>query len=237
MTWEGKSVLVVVPARGGSKGIPRKNLSLVGGLSLIQHVAKVVSQLDWVDAAVLSTDDIEIAEHGINCGLDSPFMRPDYLATDEASSIDMWRHSWLECEAMHNKTYDVSILLEPTSPMRTPQDIEAAITLLVKSKRSAVVTVSPTPAHFTPEKLLKLDHDNVISFYLESGASHFRRQTIPKYYHRNGICYVVTRDSLINRKNIIQDDCTALIIKHAVVNIDEPIDLEWAEFLYAKLEN
>ena len=93
MTWDGLSVLAIVPARGGSKGVPRKNLREVGGLSLIGWAAKTIADLPWIDQGVLSTDDVEMAEEGRLRGLEVPFLRPDELATDMADSVDMWQHA------------------------------------------------------------------------------------------------------------------------------------------------
>ena len=101
MSWRNRSVLAVVPARGGSKGIPRKNLAQIGGKSLVAHAAGLVAELDWLDGAVLSTDDHEIAEEGVRHGLSVPFLRPPDLATDTARGVDTWRHAWLASEAFY----------------------------------------------------------------------------------------------------------------------------------------
>lgn len=231
MAWASQRVLGVVPARGGSKGIPRKNLAVVAGQSLLGRVGSVAGALPWLDAAVLSTDDVEIAQEGRRCGLEVPFMRPPALAFDEASSIDVWRHAWLECEKLHGRRYDLSVLLEPTSPMRRRQDVERTVAALVERGSDGAATVSRAPAHFTPEKCLTVDDGGVIHFYLPEGERHFRRQTISPYYFRNGICYAVTRKALVEERNIIQRNCVAVIIDRPVANIDEPLDLEWAGFL------
>lgn len=119
MSFRSHTVLAVVPARGGSKGIPRKNLRTIGGRSLVAHA-------DWIDAAVFSTDDAEIAEEGRHNGLKVSFMRPPRLAHDRAGSIAVWRHAWLASESHFGARFDLSVLLEPTSPMRRPEDVERA---------------------------------------------------------------------------------------------------------------
>src|SRR5687767_8473706 len=156
MSLRGLKILAVVPARGGSKGIPRKNLQPVGGISLVGRAAQVIAQLPWVDAALLSTDDDEIAAEALRHGLPAPFRRPSELSGDRANSIDMWCHAWLEAEKHHSQTFDVSILLEPTSPLRTPQDVERTVLAMIEGQRGAAVTVSRTPAHFTPHKTLTI---------------------------------------------------------------------------------
>ena len=127
MAWKGRSVLAVIPARGGSKGIPRKNLCKVGGLSLIAHVARTTRALGWIDRAVLTTDDQEMAEEGQKHGLEVPFMRPDELATDSAGPSEMWRHAWTESEKHFGCEFDVSLLLQPTTPLRRLEEVERTV--------------------------------------------------------------------------------------------------------------
>ena len=230
MPLRGHTVLAVVPARGGSKAIPRKNLCHVGGLSLVARAARTASGLPWIDARILSTDDRDIADEGLAHGLDVPFMRPDDLSGDLANSVDMWRHAWLESEKHYGKRFDVSVLLEPTSPLRRAQDITDTVELLLSGDYKAAATVSPAPAHFTPHKCLTVQ-DGMLGFYHDAGARHSIRQTIPTYYFRNGICYAVRRKTLIEEKMILGDHCAAQIVERPIVNIDEPFDLELAEFM------
>jgi CMP-N,N'-diacetyllegionaminic acid synthase len=234
MTPEGLSVLAVVPARGGSKGIPRKNLQPVGGVSLVGRAARVVAELPWIDAAVLSTDDEEIAEEGRSHGLDVPFRRPDELSGDRATSGDMWRHAWLEAERHFGRRFDLSVLLEPTSPLRRPEDVERAVRTLVEGGHPAAVTVSPTPGHFTPHKTLTLSEQGTLGFYLEGGRRFSLRQSIPRYFHRNGLCYAVTRRHLVDDGLIVDGGAAAVVVERPVVNVDEPLDLELAEWLLAR---
>lgn len=230
MAIEGKSVLAVVPARGGSKSIPRKNLAEVCGVSLVGHAGLTLGKLDWVDAAVLSTDDEEIAEEGKKYGLDVPFLRPEELASDTATSLDMWRHVWKQCEEFYGMTFDISLLLEPTSPLRRPEDIEQTALEVVRNGCPAAVTVSPTPAHFTPEKTLLLDEDNNITYYIgQEGHKFHNRQAIPSYYHRNGICYALTRHRLLD-EGIILQGAHPIVIDRPIVNIDELVELEMASW-------
>ena len=231
MTFRAHTVLAVVPARGGSKGIPRKNLCKIGGRSLVAHAARVIAALEWIDAAVLSTDDAEITEEGRRNRLDVPFMRPPELADDRADSISVWRHAWLASETHFGCRFDLSVLLEPTSPMRRPEDIESALNTLLDGGTKAVVSVSRTPAHYTPERTLRIDSEGLVGPYLRDGLRYTARQTIPPYYHRNGIVYAVTRASLVDEKNLMKNSCAAVVIEREVVNIDTPRDLAWAAFL------
>ena len=228
---DGLTVLAVVPARGGSKSIPRKNLKMVGGVSLVGRAAQVAAALPMIDAALISTDDAEIAVEATAHGLDAPFMRPPELSGDTATSVDMWRHAWLAAEAHYGKRFDLSVLLEPTSPLRRPEDVERTLRALIDSGAPAAATVSPMPAHYTPHKTLKINEKGEIEFYLEDGAKHSLRQGIPAYYHRNGLCYAVTRDHLVDKGCIIDRGAIAVVIDRPVVNIDDMFELELAEWL------
>jgi len=234
MAVRGRSVLGVVPARAGSKGIPGKNLRPVGGITLVGRAAALLAGLSWVDARVISTDGEEIAREAVRCGIDAPFMRPDEHSGDMATSVQMWRHAWLASEAHYGTQFDISILLEPTSPLRLAEDVERTVALLLDNDAAGAMTVSHTPAHYTPHKTLTLSAEARVGFYLAEGGSYATRQKIPHYYHRNGIGYAVTRQSLVERGEIIGEDTRALVIEREIVNIDDPFDLEFADWLLAR---
>lgn len=234
MAFRGLRVLAVVPARGGSKGILRKNLSLIGGRTLIAHTASIIAALPWIDVAILSTDDDEIAAEGLRAGLRVPFRRPAELASDIASSADMWRHAWLACETAGSTAFDASVLLEPTSPLRMPEDVERTLATMIEGEHAAAATVSPTPAHFAPGKAVVLDGAGLIDFYGPPGMRVTRRQDLKASFHRNGVCYAVKRHTLFERDAIIEHDCAGVVIERPVVNIDEPDDLELAQWLWSK---
>lgn len=234
MSYKGLKILAVIPARGGSKGIPRKNLRKIAGTSLVGHAAKIVQSIAWIDRSILSTDDAEIVEEGRNWGLDVPFIRPAELAADDAGSTDMWKHAWLESEAHFEGKFDISILLEPTSPLRLVEDITRTVDALIDSGCDAAATFSRAPAHFTPYKCLTVDAKGIIGFYHKCGRQFSIRQKIPHFYFRNGICYAVKRHTLIEKGMIIEENCKAVIIERPVVNIDDDHELEIAEFLFQK---
>ncbi len=227
-------ILAVVPARGGSKGIPRKNLQIVGDLSLVARAARCARECGICDAMVLSTDDEEIAAEGRAHGLAVPFMRTAELASDAASSVDMWRDAWLRSESAFDTRFDISVLLEPTSALRRPSDIKIVVDRLVRTGAAAAATFSATPAHFSPEKTLTVDNAGRVGFYLPDGGKYARRQLIRSYYHRNGLCYAVRRETLIVKGHIIEQDCAAVIVDRPVVNIDDPLELELARFLLTR---
>ncbi|MBM3503024.1 MAG: acylneuraminate cytidylyltransferase family protein [Alphaproteobacteria bacterium] len=232
MTIAGKSILAVVPARGGSKGIPGKNLRTVGGTSLVGRAARFARALPWVDAALISTDDEMIAEEARRHGLDDFFRRPPELAGDYATSVAMWQHAWRAAECHYGRIFDVSILLEPTSPLRISHDAERTVRAVAVDGHAAAATISRTPAHFTPQKTLLVADDGRIRFYVADGTQFSNRHLIPAYYHRNGLCYAVERTHLLEHGQIIDRSCQAIIVDRPVVNIDDVHDLHFAEWLF-----
>ena len=183
---------------------------------------------------MISTDDARIAAEAGRYGIDAPFLRPAHLATDTATSADMWRHAWLAAEAHYAMRFDVSLLLEPTSPLRCEGDLAATMEALVGGRHRSAATVSPTPAHFTPHKTLTVDDNGRVGFYRADGAAFATRQRIPSYFHRNGLCYAATRATLVDDGEIIGDDCVAVVVDRPVVNIDDAFELELAEWLLSR---
>ncbi len=209
MSMDSHKILAVVPARGGSKGIPGKNLRKIAGISLVGRAGLITQELPWLDAAVISTDDTEIAEEGEKFGLAAPFLRPADLSGDAAKSDDAWRHAWLEAETYYETEFQISVLLEPTSPLRSATDVTKTVETLIRTGSQSAITVSETPDHYAPEKLFVLREGNV-DFYVQSGRDISRRQQLPSYYNRNGICYAMWREQLMNGEPIIGKNCAAV---------------------------
>ncbi|MEP4378234.1 MAG: acylneuraminate cytidylyltransferase family protein [Alphaproteobacteria bacterium] len=234
MSWADGSrspaVLAVIPARGGSKGIPGKNMKRLGGLTLVGRATRLAVSQNWIDQVIVSTDDAEIAAEVARQGGDAPFLRPADLAGDTASSDDMWRHAWRSAEDHYGRRFDVSVLLEPTSPLRQPADLTATMTALFGGAFHGAATVSPTPAHYAPQKTLTVNEGRV-GFLLEEGARTARRQDVPPLYHRNGLCYALRREPFLDGAPILDEACAAVIIERPIANIDEPFELELAEWL------
>lgn len=231
MTPSGMSLLSVIPARAGSKGIPNKNLQEITGLSLVGRAVLLSIEVDWIDDTVLSTDSELIASEGLKYGALVPFLRPPELATDYANSKLVWKHAFEEVEKKFDRKFDLSVLLEPTSPMRQKADIENSIKLLESGRFDCVVTVSRTPSSYTPEKTLVVGDGGKLRPYVKGRTDSTIRQTLPPYYHRNGVCYVATRDHLLSNFPIISGNCGALVCKDYIVNIDDPMDLAIATIM------
>lgn len=231
MSYQGRTVLVVVPARGGSKGIPGKNLAKVAGLSLIGHAARVARALRWADRALLTTDDPAIAAEGRAHGLDVPFTRPAALATDTAAAVDVWRHAWLAAEDHYRMGFDVAVYLQPTTPLREAHEVEAVVRAVVEGGHKAATTVSRVPGHFSPHKIMTMDAGGRLGFFLPEGARVVARQQAPVTWYRNGLAYAARRATVVDEGHIVEDDCVGIAIDRPLANIDEPVDLVIAEAL------
>ena len=229
-------VLAVIPARGGSKGVPGKNLREVGGASLVARAAAVARAVPRVGPAVLSTDDPAIAAEGRRVGLDVPFVRPAELAGDLALGVDAWRHAWLASEEAFGRRFELSVLLEPSSPLRRAEDVERTLDAVLAGPHLAAATVSPTPAHFTPHKTLTIDEAGHLRPLLDPADSPSLRQLIPAQHHRNGLCYAARREAVVDARTIVEDRCVAVVVARPVVNVDTELDLELADWLLAREE-
>ena len=231
MAYMGQSILAVVPARGGSKGIPKKNLLRLGGRSLVAHASSIAQSLSWIDRSIISTDDPELLQEGISNGLDAPFLRPHTLSGDYASSLAMWQHALLESEIFFETTFDVSILLEPTSPFRRPEHIKSTVEKLIVGQYDSVFTVSQTDSKQHPMKQLVIT-DNKVKYYETDGNKITARQELKDVYHKNGIVYAITRECLVEHRDLINQNSSTLLIEDPTVNIDTEWDFRIAEWLF-----
>jgi CMP-N,N'-diacetyllegionaminic acid synthase len=231
--FQDNSILVVVPARGGSKGVKLKNIYPLAGKPLIAYTGELVQQLAYVDRAVVSTDHEKIAEAALACGLDVPFYRPESLSGDLISDWDVLNHALREMEAQDGKQYDIVLMLQPTSPLRKPEHVTKAVTMLVEGEYDAVWTVSPTDSKGHPLKQLVIQ-DNLLDFYDPAGANIIARQQLTTVYHRNGAAYAIRRESILEKKSSKGDRTGAVIIKEPMANIDTEFDILFAEFLLSQ---
>jgi len=225
-----KRILVVVPARGGSKGIRLKNLQPVGGVPMVGLVGRVVAWLDWVDRAVVSTDHEEIARVAEAAGIAAPFRRPESLAGDRIGDWDVLSHALEACEKLDGCRYDVVVMLQPTSPFRRPEHVTATVEKLLAGDFDAVWTVSETDSKAHPLKQLVIENDR-LDYYDPAGAKIIARQQLKPVYHRNGVAYAISRRCLTELKSIKGEKASAVVINDPLVNIDTPDDLLWADFL------
>lgn len=228
--YKDKSILVVVPARGGSKGIKLKNIRPLAGKPLIAYTAEIVSLLKFVDRAVVSTDNEKIADIARQYGLSVPFLRPPELSGDIVSDLDVLVHALLTIEKADSREYDVVLMLQPTCPLRRTQHVEDALRKLLEGDYDSVWTLSPTDSKAHPLKQLVIQ-DNLIEYYDPQGAYIVARQQLKPVYQVNGAAYAITRQCLLEKKSKKGDRCSAIIIEEYLANIDTEQDIAFAEFL------
>lgn len=229
----GKKILVVVPARGGSKGIKLKNIRKVNGVPLVSLVGKIVARLSYIDRAIVSTDHPEIRKIAIEAGLDAPFIRPESLSGDIVGDKEVLTHALIEIEKIDKTEYDIIVMLQPTSPLRKPEHVTKTVTKLINEKRDAVWTISETDSKSHPLKQLLFENDR-LDYYDSKGSNIIARQQLTPVYYRNGAAYAISRNCLLNMKTIKGPNTSAILLKSPMMNIDTEIDLLLAELLIQK---
>ena len=229
MSYKGNKILAVVPSRGGSKGVIRKNLEKINNVSLIGRTAIICSKLGYLDGSIISTDDLEMQAEGIKYGLDAPFIRPSELSSDESNVFDMWKHAIIEAQKFYDDKFDLSILLEPTSPMRNTEHINSSIEKYLNGNYDFLMTLSETDSKHHPYKQLVIDNDE-INFFAEKGKSVINRQELNRVYHRNGVAYIINCKYLLNSDSVSKSHWGGHVIKDIIINIDTYHDLELARY-------
>ena len=227
-------VLGVIPARGGSKGVPKKNVKLLGGKPLIAYSIEAARAAKRLTRVIVSTDDEEIAEVSRRWGADAPFLRPAELATDAAKAVPVIQHALEEMERRDDLVYDAVLMLQPTTPFRTGADIDRAIEILEKTGADSVISVVDVEGHH-PARMKYLEDGRLIDPDFCEAYENQPRQELRPMYLRNGMIYL-TRREVMRSGSFKGSDCRALIVEtHRSVNIDTPLDFELAEFLHKKI--
>jgi CMP-N-acetylneuraminic acid synthetase len=219
-------ILAVIPARGGSKAIPGKNIVDVAGKPLIAYTIEATLASSLITDHLVSTDSEEIADIAKKFGANVPFIRPKYLGEDQSSSVDVVIHALGEMEAQYGKKYDVITLLQPTTPMRSAQTIDMAINQLLCSDAESVVSVVSVGA-IHPYRMYSISQNDCLVPYL-SGVEDpmMPRQNLPPVYIRSGDIYAVRRSCLLEKHSLIGDHSKALVLSpEETINIDNFDDL------------
>jgi CMP-N,N'-diacetyllegionaminic acid synthase len=215
-------ILAVIPARGGSRGLRRKNLRLIGGEPMLAHTIHASRAARRVDRTIVSTDSPEIARAATAAGAEVPFLRPAELATDDAPTVAAVDHAVRQIEAS-GATVDVVVTLQPTSPLRSAHDIDEAIALLERSGADSVVTVAPldVPSSVVGELIAGRYHP----FLHDLNGTDQRRQVAPQVVRLTGAIYV-TRRGLLNAGRLLGDEPAALVMDGpAAIDVDDLKDL------------
>jgi CMP-N,N'-diacetyllegionaminic acid synthase len=223
------NICTVIPARGGSKSIPKKNIKLLRGKPLIQYSIEYSLNCSLISHTVVSTDSDEIAEISKSCCAEVPFMRPGELAGDDVPDYPVMRYMLDKLEHLYKKRIDIVVLLRPTSPLRPPALIEQGVDLLSRfSKASSIRSVTPSTEH--PYRQWKID-GNYMSGY-ESNAQepyNLPRQKLPSVYFQTGDLEIIRRDTLL-KGSVSGDHILPLIVRpQDIVDIDDMSDWEKAD--------
>ncbi len=227
-------VLAIVPARGGSKGVPDKNIKMLGGKPLLLHTLEQAELATLISKVVVSTDSLRIAEITSNAGFAPPFIRPAELATDSAATIEVVKHvvSYFEQFGEH---YDAVCLLQPTTPFRPNAFIDLAIKKFSASGADSLISVLPVPHQFNPHWTFKPDSDGFLNSATGDQDIVTRRQDLPQTFYRDGAIYL-TRVSVIKNHSLYGQKITFIESDPRYhVNIDTAADWEKAEQLYVDL--
>lgn len=227
--YKGKTILALIPARGGSKGVPKKNIRLLLHKPLIAYTIETALEVDFLDKIIVSTEDLEIAKISREYGAEVPFLRPYELATDEAKSIDVILHAmdWMEKE---HGTFNLILLLQPTSPFRNSEDIKTALDIFFEKNARAVVSVCE--AEHSPLWMNTLNDDLNMKDFIRKDILNKNRQELGKYYRINGAIYIAEWDYLRQNKTFFGDKTYAYIMpKERSIDIDTEMDFKFAEFL------
>ncbi|MFH1032926.1 MAG: acylneuraminate cytidylyltransferase family protein [Pseudomonadota bacterium] len=231
---ESKNILGLIPARGGSKGIPGKNLIPLAGQPLLAYSVRAGLASRTLTRLVLSTDDAAIARAGRELGVEVPFLRPAELARDDTPALPVIQHAvrFLEDQGW---PADVVVYLQPTSPLRRAEHIDAAMELLLREDADTVVSVVPVPHQFNPASLMRLAEGRLEPFLPEL-AHLLRRQDKPEVYARNGPAVLAsTRATLMEQGRLYGDRTLPLVMApEESFDIDTPFDLELVAWLLGR---
>jgi CMP-N,N'-diacetyllegionaminic acid synthase len=221
--YKNKSFLGVIPARGGSKGIPRKNIVSIEGKPLIQYTIEAAKESKYLDRIIVSTEDTEVASIAIKCGAEVPFLRPKELAKDETKTIDVLLDVVAKLAHLNYK-FDYIVLLQPTQPLREGFHIDEAIEKIMNLNAESLISVSEVSEH--PILMKTIDENNEVKSLL-GYRSDVRRQDFQKVYKVNGAIYINKINENFNKETSLNDNKLAYIMdKKYDLDIDEPEDLD-----------
>jgi CMP-N,N'-diacetyllegionaminic acid synthase len=224
--------LGVIPARGGSKSIPRKNAKVIAGKPLLAWTVESALRSKTLNQVIVSTDDEEIAGIGRKWGARVPFIRPFELAQDDTPTLPVIQHavSWLE--STEGYIPEIVLLLQPTSPLRRTEHIDQAVELLLQTGADSVVSVCLSEQ--SPYWMKRLEGDRVFPF-LNKASEYTRRQELPRVYRLNGALYATRYDVLMRQRRILGKDTRAIVMDaESSIDIDSQLDFKIAEMLLAE---
>lgn len=229
MMVNGKTILALITARGGSKGIPKKNIIDLGGKPLIAWTIEAAQKSKYIDRLVLSSDDTEIIRIATQFGCEAPFVRPAELSLDTTSSMDVILHA---LDSLHT-SYDYLLLLQPTSPFRTAAQIDQAIEYLFQIQAVSVVSISKSKK--SPALIFYQAENGTLQPIIKTDGTVTRRQDAKATFHYNGAVYFTSIAYLKAVKSYKTPETVGLELSNFIdVDIDDPDDLAYARYLVEK---
>ncbi|MGS2716926.1 acylneuraminate cytidylyltransferase family protein [Eionea flava] len=231
------NVLCTICARGGSKGVPNKNIKRLNGKPLIAHTIEQALEAQLFDHVVISTDSDEIAETAEKCGAEVFFRRSADLSSDTAGKLEVIRDAFLRSEAHYKKSYEYHVDLDATSPLRNVSDITGAFSQFLENKNANLITAMPSrrSPYFN---MVEVDNNGCVALSKKLESSIVRRQDAPKSYDMNASIYVWARQALLEQKNIFSESTGLFVMpEERSIDIDSEIDFEFVEFLMRNKKN
>lgn len=229
------NILGVITARGGSKGIPGKNIKILGGKPLIAYTIDIAKKSKLITHLIVSTEDEKIIEVAKKYGAEVPFVRPKELAEDNTPHLPVMQHAIKFMEEKLGIVFDYIVIFQPTSPFRIPEDIDNTLKKLIENKADSAVTLMEV-GNYHPMRIKKLEGDRVLDYCMAEEEG-IRRQDLPVAYKRSGAVYAMTRDLIMKNNRLYGDFNVGLAVpQERSIDIDEPMDWLKAEYMLKDLK-
>ncbi len=227
-------ILAIIPARGGSKRLPGKNMLELGGKPLIAWTIEEASKSKYISDIIVSTDDEDIARVSEKYGASIPFLRPKELSSDTATTIDAVKHAINYLKENREKEYKYVLLLQPTSPLRIAEDIDNAIELLLEKQADSVISMCE--CEHSPIWSNMLPNDYNLDGFLRNDYKNVRSQDLPTYYRFNGAIYIANINRLLEESvfNFDRDSYAYIMPQDRSVDIDSELDFKICQVLIEK---
>jgi len=232
---EQNKILAVIPARGGSKGLPGKNIKKLNGKPLIVYTIEAGLQSKYQMRIIVSTDDEKIAEISRSYGAEVPFLRPEGLAKDKTPTLPVLQHAIRFLNTKENYFPDIILLLQPTSPLRKAKHIDEAMDLFFRENPDSVVSLCKVKD--SPYSIKKIEKNGIVIPFINTDEEYTRRQDLPELYKLNGAIYLMGVDIIMKENKILGDNTKAYIMKEKdSIDVDTEVDFVLAGIIMRKQE-
>ena len=230
-----KNFLAIVPARGGSKGLPGKNIRPLLGKPLIAYTIEAALRAKSLGRVIVSTDDPKTAAIAESFGAEIPFLRPAELARDDTPTLDVVDHVLANLRTSQSYEPEIVLVLQPTSPLRRSEDIDRAVAKLESTAADSVVSLCIVDHN--PHWMIRLQGDRVFPF-VDDGQEYVRRQDLPAVYRKNGAIYATRAEVIVNQRRLLGEDTRGYVMDpESSIDIDTASDMKIASFLMQKRQN